>query len=72
MALYEENQINIHIYSQSSELREMVKENIASLRTALIESRITPREIRIFDVLKKASAYEKAENQIDMGFEVKV
>lgn len=72
LALFEENQINIHIYSQSSEFRKMIKESIGSLRSALIESHITPREIRIFDALKRVSAYEKAENQIDMGFEVKV
>lgn len=74
LALYEENQINIHIYSDSAEFKEIVKENIASLRSALIESQITPREIRIFDTPKKGavSPYETQERQIDMGFEVKV
>ncbi|MFA5455376.1 MAG: flagellar hook-length control protein FliK [Sulfurimonas sp.] len=74
LALYEENQINIHIYSDSAEFKEIVKENIASLRSALIESQITPREIRIFDTPKKSavSPYGTQERQIDMGFEVKV
>ncbi len=74
LALYEENQINIHIYSDSAEFKEIVKENIASLRSALIESQITPREIRIFDTPKKGvvSPYGVQERQIDMGFEIKV
>lgn len=74
LALYEENQINIHIYSDSSEFKEIVKESIASLRSALIESQITPREIRIFDTPKKspASPYETPQREIDIGFEVKI
>jgi flagellar hook-length control protein FliK len=72
LALYDENQINIHIYSDSAEFKEIVKENIASLRSALIESQITPREIRIFDAVKKNSPYESSENHINIGFEVKV
>jgi len=73
LALYEENQINIHIYSDSSEFKELVKENITYLRSALIESQITPREIRIFDTPKKSaiSSYEAPQREIDMGFEVK-
>lgn len=74
LALYEENQINIHIYSDSAEFKEIVKEGIASLRSALIEAQITPREIRIFDTPKKSplSSYETPQRDIDMGFEVKV
>lgn len=74
LALYEDNQINVHIYSQNAEFKEIIKENIASLRSALIESQITPREIRIFDTPKvgSASAYASPQREIDMGFEVKV
>lgn len=74
LTLYDENQINIHIYSDSVALKERVKENIASLRSALIEAQITPREIRIFDATKKNPllAYGSASRDIDMGFEVKV
>lgn len=74
LALYEENQINIHIYSQNKEFKEIVKQNIASLRSALIELQITPREIRILDTPKNTSLspYEKSEPKIDMGFEVKI
>ncbi len=74
LTLYDENQINIHIYSDSIALKERVKENIASLRAALIEGQITPREIRIFDATKKNPllAYGSEQRDIDMGFEVKV
>ncbi|MDO8455051.1 MAG: flagellar hook-length control protein FliK, partial [Sulfurimonas sp.] len=74
LVLYDKNQINIQIYSNSSELKEIIKENIGSLRSALIESQITPREIRLFDGIKKsvASPYESSYNHIDLGFEVKV
>ncbi len=74
LTLYDENQLNIHIYSHSSDLKEIIKENISSLRSALIESQITPREIRLFDSIKKSepSPYESNDKPIDLGFEVKV
>ncbi|MCX6076270.1 MAG: flagellar hook-length control protein FliK [Campylobacterales bacterium] len=74
LVLYDKNQINIQIYSNSSEFKEIIKENIAVLRSALIESQITPREIRLLDTPKKnvASPYENNFNHIDMGFEIKV
>lgn len=74
LTLYDENQLSIHIYSDNSEFKEIIKENIASLRSALIESQITPREIRLFDSVKKgdSSPYESSDKPIDLGFEVKV
>lgn len=74
LALYEQNQINVHIYSDNKEFKEIVKENISSLRSALIEAHITPKEIRIFDATKKnqTSAYEQEPRDIDLGFEIKV
>lgn len=73
MVLYEKNQLNIQIYSNSAEFKDIVKENVGMLRSALIENRITPREIRLFDSVKKsaASPYESSYKDIDMGFEVK-
>ncbi len=73
LMLYEKNQINIQIYSDSSEFKEIIKENIGMLRSALIESQITPREIRLLDTPKKsvASPYENSYRPIDLGFEIK-
>ncbi len=74
LTLYDKNQLNIHIYSDSGDLKEMIKENISSLRSALIESHITPREIRLFESSKKSepSPYDNNDKPIDLGFEVKV
>ncbi|MDY0232645.1 MAG: flagellar hook-length control protein FliK [Sulfurimonas sp.] len=73
LVLYEENQLNIKILSDNPKLKELVKENIASLRAALIGSNITPREIRIQDATKKmpTSAYETNTQSINIGFEIK-
>ena len=73
LTLYEKNQLNLQIYSNSEEFKEIIKENIGSLRSALIDVDVTPREIRIFDVKKKApvSPYETQSDTLKMGFEVK-
>jgi len=73
LVLYEENQLNIKIISDNAKLKELVKENIPSLRSALIGSNITPREIRIQDATKKTptNAYEANIKNINIGFEIK-
>lgn len=73
LVLYDKNQINIQIYSDNSAFKEIIKENVALLRSALIEAKITPREIRLLDTPKKsvASPYEDSYKHIDLGFEVK-
>jgi len=73
LVLYEENQLNIKILSDNQELKELIKESIPSLRSTLIGSNITPREIRIQDATKKmpTSAYEVNTQSINIGFEIK-
>ncbi len=73
LVLYEKNQLNIHVKSNNSQLKDMIKENIGVLRSALIDAQITPREIRFFDLESKnmSSSYEKNYNDISVGFEVK-
>lgn len=73
LVLYEENQLNIKILSDNQKLHELIKQNIPSLRSALISSQITPREIRLLDATKKAptNAYEASSQSINMGFEIK-
>ena len=73
LTLYEENQLNLHIYSSNEEFKTKVKENIPSLRSALIDTHITPREIRIFEPKAKApnSPYGAVDDDFQMGFEVK-
>lgn len=72
LALYEENQLSIHIYSESAEFKNIIKENIPVLRSSLIDAQITPKEIRLFDAVKKSSPYEVQDGDIELGFEVKV
>jgi len=73
LTLYEKNQLNLHIYSSNSEFKEIIKENLSSLRSALINEQITPREIRIFEPKKQPppSPYESQHDNLNMGFEVK-
>ncbi len=73
LTMYDKNQLNLHIYSNSSSLKEMVKDKLSSLRSSLIESNITPREIRLLDIKEKKapSPYDVSNENINIGFEVK-
>lgn len=73
LALYEKNQLNIHIYSSNEELKNIMQEHIPSLRSALIDTQITPREIRFFEPKAKISSspYTDPNDELHMGFEVK-
>jgi hypothetical protein len=72
LVLYDKNQLNLHIYSSNEEFKNIVKENIPTLRSALIEAQVTPREIRIFEPNKKiTTSYENQSDNLQMGFEVK-
>jgi hypothetical protein len=73
LVLYEKNQLNIKIHSNNKDFKEIIKENISLLRSALIEAQITPREIRLFNIEKQIehSPYENSDDNINIGFEVK-
>ncbi|WP_324170670.1 flagellar hook-length control protein FliK [Sulfurimonas sp.] len=73
LVLYEKNQINIKIHSDNIEFQKIIKENIPTLRSGLIDANITPREIRILDASKRTpiSPYESQTKAINVGFEVK-
>ncbi len=73
LVLYEKNQLNIRINSDSEEFKKIIFENIALLRSALIDIQITPREIRVRELTKKVEdvAYEDHADDLKMGFEVK-
>ncbi|MBN2782318.1 MAG: flagellar hook-length control protein FliK, partial [Campylobacterales bacterium] len=77
LALYDTNQLNIHIYSQNDEFKKIVRENLGELKSALIDAKITPRQIKIFEPKIKqtspyASPYENINDDIKMGFEIKI
>jgi flagellar hook-length control protein FliK len=73
LVLYEQNQLNIQIHSDNEEFKKIIKDNIPDLRSALIESNITPREIRLLDASKKVatSVYDSSSENINVGFEIK-
>jgi len=74
LTLYEENQLNLHFYSDSIELKDILKENLSDLRSALIDTKITPREIRIKEKLNNKmtiSPYQSIDDNIKLGFEIK-
>jgi hypothetical protein len=73
LTLFDKNQLNLHIYSANDKFKNLIKENIPSLRSALIDIKITPREIRVFEpkMVAPISPYQNQEENIYMGFEVK-
>jgi len=74
LTLYDKNQLNINIHAQSDEFKEIMKEAIPELRSALIDMQITPREIRIHEKNQKStstSVYNEIAQDLEMGFEVR-
>ncbi len=79
LAIYDKNQLDIHLFSSSDDFKSLVKENIPSLRSALIDISITPRTIRVYEpntANSKHTAYESQYDSMDddlkMGFKIKV
>ncbi len=74
LQLFEDNQLNIMIYTQKSELKELFKENMKTLRSALVGVNIMPRKIHLHDLhenTKSAHPYENATCLNELGFEAK-
>ena len=73
LAIYDKNQLNIHIYTQNKALQTLIKANLQELRSNLIAQHITPREIRLFNKMQTQATtpYETNTQDIYMGFEVK-
>jgi len=76
LTLYDKNQLNIRISSDSFKLKKIMGESINELRSALINSNITPRDIHFSNYTKptKEVSYEEEENNKDLniGFEIKI
>ncbi|NOQ32471.1 MAG: hypothetical protein GQ570_15290 [Helicobacteraceae bacterium] len=74
LILYDKNQLNLYIYSNSQEFKKLANEALPSLRSALIDTQITPRVVRVLE-LKKKSFTQNSNPYLDefkMGFEVTV
>jgi len=74
LTLYEKNQLNVYVYAKNKEFKELVQNNIPSLRSLLTDAQITLREIRVFELKKKVqpTPYQNLGDTLDMGFEVKI
>lgn len=75
MGLYDETQLEIQAHTEKSSLKALIQDNIANLRSLLIQAGLTPRSIRIFEKSEAHTplqeSYQASEGS-DMGFEVKV
>ncbi len=69
LGLFENNQLNINITTESFELKTQLKENLPLLKKQLFEVGIIPKEIRFLE--DKRSNYDEANKHIAVGFEVK-
>ena len=69
LGIFEKNQLNINISSQSDSLKEKIKENLPELKKQLFSAGITPKSIRFLD--ETSNSYTENSPNLDMGFEVK-
>jgi len=76
MALYEGNQLEIQAHTEKPELKNLIQDNIAQLRSLLINADLTPRMIRVMEMRETPSgiseSYSGYQHGSDLGFEVKV
>jgi len=73
LTLYNKNQINLHTYSQSSELKAGMREDLEVLHSTFKEANLTLREIRFFNINdNKTDGYNEPLRELDVGFEVKI
>lgn len=76
MGLYEENQLEIQIHTQDPKLKNLIEENLSTLRALLVDAGIVPRAIRIMDIKETItpshSAYTPDSTDFQSGFEIKV
>ena len=75
LQLFENNQLNMTIYTQSKDLKEIFKTNIKSLKEALVSVNVMPRNISLYelnkDKNKQHKGYGDKEALKELGFEVK-
>ncbi|UCN01280.1 flagellar hook-length control protein FliK [Sulfurimonas sp. SWIR-19] len=71
LALFEKNQLTIHINTQNEKLKSLLQQNLPSLKKQLYSVNIVPKAIRFTQT--EQNKYEKQVNDdLEMGFEVKV
>ena len=70
LGMFETNQLNINITTQSSEFKTILQRNLPQLRQQLSSVGIVAKDIRFMD--EKKSAYGDSSSELALGFEVKV
>ena len=70
LGMFETNQLNINITTQSSEFKTILQRNLPQLRQQLSSVGIVAKDIRFMD--EKKSAYGNSSSELALGFEVKV
>jgi len=71
LGMFEGNQLNINISAESSEFKEILKDNMSTLRKQLHSAGIITNTIRFLDDVKSTSSYESNLGELAVGFEVK-
>jgi len=72
LGMFEQNQLNVNITTQSPKLKKLLQENISSLKKQLIDVGVMPMSIRFLDDANSlSSAYSSDNESINAGFEVK-
>jgi len=72
LQLFDKNQLNINIYTQSLPLKQIFKTHIKELREALVSVQVMPRNIHLYELdEKRKKTYAKEEALDELGFEVK-
>jgi len=69
LGLFEKKQLRININCESTELREMLQNNLAQLKKQLISTGLYPQDISFLDT--NTLQYNENDTNINLGFEVK-
>ena len=72
LGMFEKNQLNINISTENETFKNLLKENISTLKKQLFSIGINPQSIRFLDdSSNKTDAYTTPTKNLDMGFEIK-
>ncbi len=72
LGMFEKNQLNINITTQSEKLKTLMQENMQQLKKQLLDAGVFPRDIRFINDTHVTTPYEENLENLQMGFEVKV
>ncbi len=70
--LENKNQLYIEIYSNSNDFKELIRDNLPILCSALLDINISPKRVKMYKIKKKQkdSPYQEVNDNLNLGFEV--